>query len=100
MKNECLCNRKLLNFDMKPKKIFIVEDSRIVALELKKILDGLGYAVVGMAGSGEEAISKCRETVPDLILMDVKLPGGMNGSEASKEIRTSISVPVIYTTAY
>jgi CheY-like chemotaxis protein/anti-sigma regulatory factor (Ser/Thr protein kinase) len=85
---------------MKQKKIFIVEDSRIVALELKKILDGLGYAVVGIAGSGEEAISQCREKVPDLILMDVKLPGGMNGIEASKEIRTSISVPVIYTTAY
>jgi AmiR/NasT family two-component response regulator len=85
---------------MKPKKIFIVEDSRIVALELKKILDGLGYAVVGMAGTGEEAIIKCRETVPDLILMDVKLPGGMNGIKASKEIHTSINVPVVYTTAY
>jgi AmiR/NasT family two-component response regulator len=85
---------------MKPKKIFIVEDSRIVALELQKILDGLGYAVVGIAGSGDEAISKCREIVPDLILMDVKLPGELNGIEASIEIRKSISAPVIYTTAY
>ncbi|MBN2158927.1 MAG: response regulator [Spirochaetes bacterium] len=85
---------------MKRKKIFIVEDSRIVALELQKILEGLGYYVVGQAGTGADAVDMCAETVPELVLMDVKLPGGMNGIEASKEIRKRLNVPVIYTTAY
>src|SRR4030042_6254968 len=85
---------------MKRREIFIVEDSRIVSLELQKILEGLGYAVIGSAGTGDEAISKCMDTPPDLILMDVKLPGTLNGIETSQEIRKKINVPVIYTTAY
>ena len=85
---------------MKQKKIFIVEDAQIVALDLRNILQGLGYMVVGIAGTGEDAITMCEEAAPDLILMDVKLPGKMNGIEASKEIRKKIYVPVIYTTAY
>jgi PAS domain S-box-containing protein len=83
-----------------PKKIFIVEDAGIVAMELRRILEGLGYAVIGMAASGEEAIAMCLAAPPDLILMDIKLPGSLNGIEASREIRKSINVPVIFTTAY
>ncbi|MBN1495549.1 MAG: response regulator [Spirochaetes bacterium] len=85
---------------MKQKKIFIVEDAQIVALDLKNILEGLGYIVAGIAATGEDAIAMCEAVEPELILMDVKLPGEMNGIEASKEIRKKISVPVIYTTAY
>jgi two-component system, sensor histidine kinase LadS len=82
------------------KKIFIVEDASIVAMELRRILESIGYGVIGMAGSGEEAIDLCLASPPDLILMDVKLPGKLNGIEASREIRKHINVPVIYTTAY
>jgi CheY-like chemotaxis protein len=85
---------------MKPKRIYIVEDARIVALELKKVLENLGYVVAGVAGSGEEAIASVHEANPDLILMDVKLGGKMSGIEASREIRSRINTPVIYTTAY
>lgn len=85
---------------MKQKRIFIVEDAQIVALDLKNILQNMGYAVVGIAGTGEEAINMCVAADPELILMDVKLPGDMNGIEASKEIRKKLNVPVIYTTAY
>jgi PAS domain S-box-containing protein len=85
---------------MKQKKIYIVEDARIIALELAKILEILGYVVSGMAGSGEEAIEGIMEADPDLILMDVKLGGKLSGIEASREIRSRINVPVIYTTAY
>ena len=85
---------------MKQKRIYIVEDARIVALELKKVLENLGYVVAGMAGSGEEAVNSALETGPDLILMDVKLGGKMSGIEASRAIRSRINVPVIYTTAY
>jgi len=82
------------------KRILIVEDAGIVAMELRRILDGLGYTVTGIAGSGEEAITMCLASRPDLILMDIKLPGKLNGIEASKEIRKSVAVPVIFTTAY
>jgi CheY-like chemotaxis protein len=85
---------------MKKKKIFIVEDSQIVALDLRNILEGLGYSVVAVAGTGEEAVAMCLEAAPDLILMDVKLPGKLNGIEASKEIRKTTKAPVVYTTAY
>ncbi len=85
---------------MKGKRIFIVEDSSIVAMDLKQTLLGLGYQVVGIAGTGEEAVAAIGEASPDIILMDVKLPGRLNGIEASKEIRATINVPVIYTTAY
>lgn len=82
------------------KKLFIVEDSRIISLELQKILEGLGYAILGTAMSGEEAITECARTGPDLILMDVRLAGKMSGIEASREIRKNSNVPVIFTTAY
>ncbi len=85
---------------VKKKRVFIVEDSGIVAMELRRILEGLGYAVSGIAGNGEEAVNLCLAEPPDLILMDIKLPGKMNGIEASREIRKSINVPVIFTTAY
>ncbi len=82
------------------KKIFIVEDASIVAMELRRILESIGYGVTGIAGSGEEAIEMCLASPPDLILMDVKLPGKLNGIDASREIRKHFNVPVIYTTAY
>ena len=85
---------------MPMKKLYIVEDSRIISLELQKILEGLGYAIVGNAMTGEEAISGCAQTAPDLVLMDVRLAGKMSGIEASREIRKNYNVPVIFTTAY
>lgn len=85
---------------MRPKKIFIVEDSGIVAMELQRILEGLGYAVAGIAGTGEDAVNRCLDEPPHLILMDIKLPGKLNGIEATRQIRKKINVPVIYTTAY
>jgi CheY-like chemotaxis protein len=85
---------------MKKKKIYIVEDARIIAMELQKVLENLGYVVSGNASSGEEAIAEVVAADPDLILMDVRLSGRMSGIEASREIRKRINVPVIYTTAY
>ena len=82
------------------KRIYIVEDSRIVAMELRRTLVALGYEIAGMAGSGEEAVAGCAEAVPDLVLMDVKLPGGLDGIMAAREIRARINVPVVYATAY
>ncbi|MBN1532087.1 MAG: HD domain-containing protein [Spirochaetes bacterium] len=83
-----------------PKRILIVEDSLIVAMELREILKRAGYEITGTAVSGEEAIELQRETQPDLILMDIMLQGQMTGIEASAEIKKTSPVPIIYTTAY
>ncbi|MEP7221012.1 MAG: response regulator, partial [Bacteroidota bacterium] len=77
-----------------------LDDEIIIARELEVRLKGLGYDVPAIASSGEEAIRIAVETVPDLILMDIVLKGGMDGVEAATEIRRHIQVPIIYVTAY
>jgi len=81
------------------KKILIVEDVIIVAMDMKDKLERMGFDVVDMAASGEEAIEKAHRLMPDLILMDIMLDGDINGIEAAQEIRDTLSIPVIYTTA-
>ncbi|ABE53145.1 response regulator [Methanococcoides burtonii] len=81
-------------------KILIVEDEKIVALGIKKMLKNLGYLVPSIASSGEEAISKAEITFPDLVLMDIMLKGDMDGVEAADQIRKRFEVPVVFLTAY
>ncbi|NPE29298.1 response regulator [Methanococcoides sp. SA1] len=81
-------------------KILIVEDEKIVALGIKKMLKNLGYLVPSIASSGKEAISKAEITFPDLVLMDIMLKGDMDGVEAADQIRKRFEVPVVFLTAY
>ncbi len=81
-------------------RILIVEDESIVQLDLKSRLHRLGHAVVGAAVSGEEAIAKAAELRPDLVLMDVRLEGAMNGIEAANRIRAERDVPIVFLTAH
>jgi PAS domain S-box-containing protein len=81
-------------------QILIVEDDSIVVMELQDRLQSLGYAVAAVASSGKEAIEKAAETHPDLVLMDIRLKGAINGIEAAKEIRACFDIPVVYLTAY
>jgi PAS domain S-box-containing protein len=81
-------------------QILIVEDNNIVAMELRDRLQSLGYTVAAVASSGEEAIEKAAETRPDLILMDIKLKGDVDGVEAAEGIRARFDIPVLYLTAY
>ncbi len=81
-------------------QILVVEDDNIVVLELRDGLQSLGYAVCGVASYGEEAIEKARETRPDLVLMDIRLKGDVDGVEAAEEIRVRFDIPVVYLTAY
>jgi PAS domain S-box-containing protein len=80
-------------------KILVVEDERIVALDIKNRLEDLGYQVPAMASSGQEAIDKAQETKPDLVLMDIRLEGEMDGIEAAEAIRLRFYIPVLYLTA-
>lgn len=81
------------------KRILVVEDETIVALDLQSSLTLLGYEVVGTASSGEEAIAKAESTRPDLVLMDIILNGDMDGVQAAETIHSMLNVPVIFLTA-
>ena len=81
--------------------ILIVEDEGIVAEDIQSILKDLGYGVVSVASSGEEAVKKAGGTrPPDLVLMDIVLKGDMDGIEAAKQIHARLNIPVVYLTAY
>ena len=80
-------------------RILIVEDEHIVAMGIKRMLKNMGYTPVGIASSGEDAISKAESTFPDLVLMDIMLKGETNGIEAAKEIKALFGIPVVYLTA-
>ncbi|MCR4438168.1 MAG: response regulator [candidate division KSB1 bacterium] len=80
-------------------RILIVEDEAIVARDVESMLRDLGYQVVGIAATGEAAIAKAKETCPDLVLMDIKLRGDIDGVKAAEEIAASVEVPVIFVTA-
>ncbi|MEE8392663.1 MAG: ATP-binding protein [Anaerolineae bacterium] len=81
-------------------KILVVEDENIVALDIKSMLERLGYHVPALASSGERAIQKAAETKPDLVLMDINLKHAIDGVEAAKQIRARFDIPVVYLTAY
>jgi PAS domain S-box-containing protein len=81
-------------------KVLIVEDEAIVAKDLQYRLKKFGYTVPEIASSGEEAINKAIQISPDLVLMDIRLKGKMDGIEAAQEIYRRLNIPVIYLTAY
>ena len=81
-------------------RILVVEDERITAEDIKDSLNNLGYEVSDLVSSGEEAVKKVEELQPDLILMDIRLEGEMDGIDAVEEIREKYDIPVIYLTAY
>jgi diguanylate cyclase (GGDEF)-like protein/PAS domain S-box-containing protein len=85
---------------MNNEKLVIVEDEKIIALDLQRRLERFGYQVVGMASDGPEAIEAARDREPDIILMDIMLSGPMDGIEAAREIKTRFGIPVIFLTAY
>ncbi|GAG40521.1 unnamed protein product, partial [marine sediment metagenome] len=81
-------------------RILIVEDEGIVAEEIRSRLKRLRYEAAAVVFSGEEAIKKAEETHPDLVLMDIRLRGDIDGVEAAQEIRTRFDIPVVFVTAY
>lgn len=80
--------------------ILIVEDESIVAMGIKQKLNRLGYDVCNLVSTGEDAIKKAKEEKPDLILMDIKLKGKIDGIDAAKKIGENYNIPIIYLTAY
>jgi diguanylate cyclase (GGDEF)-like protein/PAS domain S-box-containing protein len=81
-------------------RVLVVEDERIVALDLKAILRRLGYCLAGLTSSGTEAVELCESLRPDLVLMDIFLKGDIDGVEAACVIQREWDIPVIYLTAH
>jgi CheY-like chemotaxis protein/DNA-binding PadR family transcriptional regulator len=81
-------------------KVLVVDDEAIITMQLEERLTALGYEVAGMAASGEDSIEKARRLKPDIILMDIVMPGKMNGIEAAKQIYEELGIPVVFVTSY
>ena len=82
------------------KRILPVDDEVIIATRLQELLVSIGYDVPDIAGSGEEAIGLAKTLKPDLIIMDIVMPGPMDGIAAAEKIRADLDIPVIFLTAY
>jgi two-component system, response regulator PdtaR len=80
-------------------RIFIVEDDDIIAKTTEWRLKKLGYEVSGRAVNGKDAVEAITRDLPDLVLMDISLPGDMDGITAAGIIRKTSNLPIVYMTA-
>ena len=81
-------------------KILVVEDESIVALDIQAHLARLGYTILEPAVSGEEAIQRVAVAKPDLVLMDIRLQGKLDGIQTAARIQDEFEIPVVYLTAH
>lgn len=80
-------------------RILIVEDQAVTAADLRDSLETLGYHIVATVDTGSKAVRVARESSPDVVLMDIRLRGSMDGIAAADEIRKQWNVPVVFVTA-
>lgn len=80
-------------------KVLVVEDEGLVAAGLKGQLEGIGHQVVGLGKDGQEAVALASDLKPDLIMMDIRIPG-MDGIEAARTILAQEAIPIVFLTAY
>lgn len=81
------------------KKILIVEDEMIIAEDISLTLQKLGYEVLDVVPTGEKACNRIAENLPDLVLMDIKLRGKIDGIETARRIIKQYDIPIVYLTA-
>lgn len=81
------------------KRILVVEDEAVFALDLQKTLTDSGHSVVGIASTCEEALQLAEYHRPDIVLMDYNLKGGLNGATTARELDFN-KVRIIFLTAH
>lgn len=82
------------------KTILVVEDDAIIAWDIQQTLQRLGYAVPALAQTCDEALDACEAARPDLVLMDIKLKGAVDGIEAAERLHARWDLPVVYLTSH
>jgi PAS domain S-box-containing protein len=82
------------------KQILVVEDEGLIAADIRRQLERLGYAVPAIASSGEEALRAARATRPDLVLMDIHIKGDVDGIATARALKQEMQLPVVYITAH
>jgi len=83
----------------RPLRIVVCDDEVDIREYLQTILPSFGHAVVAVAENGQELVEKCRETRPDLVITDIKMPG-LDGIDAARQIYRDFPIPVILVSAY
>lgn len=81
------------------KRVVIADDESIIRMDLKQMLTGLGYLVIGEAADGQTAVNVARETRPDIVIMDIKMPH-LDGIAAAKALTEADIAPVLLLTAF
>jgi excisionase family DNA binding protein len=81
-------------------KILVVEDESVVREYVKGTLQDLGYMVTAAVITGEDAVKQAEKTLPDVVLMDIRLKGKLDGIDAAKQISSRFDIPVVYLTSY
>lgn len=80
--------------------IAVVEDEGIIAMDIRKSLQRMGYIVPFVSDSGENALKRLEDTKADLVLMDIFLKGKLDGIETAKIIVDDMKIPVVFLTAF
>lgn len=83
---------------MEKTTVLIAEDESIVAMEIQDTLERLGYSVIAAVDTGEEVIKEAIDQKPDIVLMDIRLKGDLDGIGAAETIRSKADIPVIFIT--
>ena len=83
-----------------PSRILVVEDEGIVATDIEKCLEDAGFEVTAIAASADDAMREASRVRPDLVLMDVRIQGPLDGIEAGRQLHQRFGLPIIYLTAH
>lgn len=85
---------------MSKARILIVEDDEIIARLIEWRVSKLGYEICGRAADGKEAVSLIQRSSPDIVLLDIGLPGNCDGISVAHEVRRSHDLPIVFVTGH